>query len=250
VTTKRDHNPSQSVADIYACGRLFSIVTARDIVEAVGIPPLLDPDDHNPEIEASPEDMVSAQLARKLNDAAQWWAWNERQQTAASPAKRAERADQVAAKCAGLLASMRGPDGELLDSLGAGGLWAQAALGGADSGRDAVNSALSAIEELQGWALTMASRDGRHTRHTSDKGRPSDEAFKDLIGTLGGIFLMFWRRVPRLNRDPLNGGAPGGPFFLFVSAVLYEMDDARSDEAIATAIQRNPALKALRAIGE
>jgi hypothetical protein len=246
MTAKRGHNPSQSVDDVYTFGRIFSIETADKIVEAVRLTPLLDPDDCNPEIEASPDDMVSAQLARRLNDASQWWAWNERQQTSASPAKRAERADQIAAKCAGLLASMRGPDGELLDSLGAGGLWAQAALGGAESGRNAVSSALSAIEELQGWALAMAARDGRHIRHTRGPGRPTDEAFNSLIATLGGIFLLFWRRLPRLSRDPLNGGAPGGPFFRFVSAVLYEMDDARSDEVIASAIRHNPTLKALR----
>ena len=249
MTTKRDHNPSQSVSDIYAFGRLFSVDTAREIAAAVGLPPLLDADEHNPEVEASPEDMVFAQLARGLNDAARQWAWDERQQTSASPAAKAERAGQIAAKCSGLLAVLRGPDGELLESLGAGGLWAQAAHGGADNGRDAVAKAVASIEQLQGWAAAMARRDTRAIRDVR-AGRPSDDAFDGLLGALGDIFLSFWRRAPRLTRDAMNGGAPKGEFFRFACAVLYQMDDARSDEAIATAIQRNPALRALRAIGK
>ncbi len=248
MTTARGHVPSKSIADLYALQRTFSVETARQIANRVGLPARLDPDEHNPDIAAAPDDMLFAQLAWRLNSAAGRWAWNERLQTSSNPRMRAELARKVAVRTAAVLTLLRGPNGDLLESLGAGGLWAQAASEGAESGHEAVAESIAALDNLQRWASAMADRDASGIRDESVARRRPDEAFAALIGELGGIFFMFWRHFPGLSRP--DQVSPDGPFFRFVAGVMDELDVRKSDEALATAIARHPILKALRAMGE
>lgn len=242
MTTARNHTPSKTVADLEGLRRAFSIDLAREVVQRVGLPALLDDDLHDPGVVARAEDMIFAQLAYRLNNASFAWGWDSMKQTSASPKMKAELADRIAAKCAGLLTIMRGDDGELLDSLGPGGLWAFAAYEGAESGKDAVSDAMEAVSSLQRWALAMSDREGPNERE--EQNRRPDEAFSSLLGTLGGMFFDFWRRAPGVSRP--DQVRPDGPFFRFVAAVSAHLDLGKSDEALATAIERHEGLGSLR----
>lgn len=251
MTTTRHHQPSKRADEIVAMGDVFSLDLAREIVDHVGTPPSIEEVDFHPEVDAAADQMIYAQLARSLNDAAQWWGFYEYDQTRANAAMRASLARQVTAASDKLLRSMCGPNGDLWDSLGPGALWMQAAKDGSESGRDAVAAALDGVRSIRAWASLMAERESKRLPSpSSSAGRRPDQAFNKFLATLGSIYMTFWGDAPRLSRDSQRGGKPGGPLFRFASAVLYELDDYRSDEAIATAIRQNAALRGLRLMGK
>lgn len=258
MTTARGHNPSKGVREIETLSRVFSVETARDVVAAVGIPPSPPPalappgisedaEDYLPDVEAAPEDMLFAQLAGRLNDAAVQWGWDEHDQTAASSAMRIKLARRISENCRRLLAGMTDDEGNLLYSLGPNGLWALAAFQGGGSGELQVAKAMTAVRDLQRWATGMANRheavEAPREKASSDEGR-ADHAFHKLLAELGRIFVEFWRRAPGVSRP--DQVTPDGPFFRFVASVADELDLRKTNEGLATAISRNPDLRAMR----
>ncbi len=245
MTDRRDHTPAKSIGEIVALGGAFSVDTARAVVDAVGLPIMATA---SYQAEGEPEaDLPFCQLAERLNTATGNWAWNERQQTSASPKMQAALAQSVAGKCGALLATLLDENGELKESLRGGGLWAQAAIEGADSGREAVQDAIGAIASLATWSGAMAARAGLQAGNGAPATRQGDKALQSFIADLGGVFWELWRRVPTVSRVK-DTGKPSGPFFRFVAAVNLHLGLGKSDEAIATAISRNPTLAAMRRV--
>lgn len=243
MAERRDHTPSRTLGGVVGLGEAFAVQTARMIVQAVGLP-IIATDLYSPVV-APDADLPFAQLAQRLNSAAFDWGWSERQQTGASPKMKAALAQSVAAKCAGLLATLVDNDGELKTSLRGGGLWAQAALEGADSGEQAVREAMASINALARWSEAVALRASRAAGNGGPDVRQGDKALQTLISDLGGIYSEFWRRAPGVSRDP-NAGTPTGPFLRFAGAVSNHLGLGKTDEALATLIKRNPAISAMR----
>lgn len=240
----REHTPQLDADGINLIGRLFTIDLAREIAERVGtgLPPVPDPDFLDPALDADPEDMVFAQLAQQLADAAVNWGFAVYEQTGASLDMKVKLARKVKTDCARLLARMTDDDGALLQSLGPGGLWALAALQGG-SGSAQVSRAMTAVRDLERWAGGMVNR-----IEAVEGVRPvpeSETAFNALLGELGRIYEVFWRRAPSYSRPQEE---PGGPFYRFVRAVIEQLDLRKSDEALASAIAKHPQLTEQRRV--
>lgn len=246
MTRARDHTPQITVAEINALGSLFSIDSARQVCDRVGagLPPRLDADEYREDVEAEPEDMVVAQLAVEMNDAAVRYGFDLRDQTSASAAMHVRLARRISERCERLLEDMLDENGNLLPSLGSGGLWALAALQGGN-GAAQVSRAMTGVRDLQRWSTGMANRFEavEAPREEITVGSP-DHAFHNLMNSLGGIFVQFWRRAPGVSRPDQT--TPDGPFFRFVAAVADELKLDKTDEALATAIKRNGDLRAMR----
>lgn len=240
----RDHTPKVDVDGINLVAQLFTPAIAREIAGRVGqgLAPQLDPDHLDPAIEAEPADMVFAQLAGQLAVAAVDWAFAVHEETGASVDMRIKLARRVKQDCARLLDGMTGSDGNLLPSLGMGGLWALAAYQGG-SGSSQVSRAMTAVRDSKRWAGGMVNR--LEAVEAVREPPASEGAFNELLGELGRIYVLFWRRAPGYSRP--KQAEPGGPFYRFVTAVCEQLDLKRSEEALATAITRHPKLKALKA---
>lgn len=248
----RSHTPSKSIEDINSLGGAFSLELAREIIAAVDLPATLDEDDTIPEITNNPsfgpDDQLAAQLARRLNDAAKQWGYEEAKQTGASHKMRAILAERVHREAEQLLSSLCGNDGKVVASLGPGGLWAQAALDGIESGKVAVAEILSGLKDLSRWSGDLAQREIAQARRENPSSI-ADVAFAKFLASLGSIYIRFWGRAPTVSTvEKPSQTEYTGPFFRMVDKVLYELDDSRSPAAIAQAIRRNEGLKRLRSL--
>ena len=239
----RDHTPEIDVDGINLIGHLFTVATAKEIAARVGhgLPPQIDPDGMDPALDADADEMVFAQLAGQLATAAVDWAFAVHRETGATVDMRIKLARRVKQNCAQLLNAMTDSQGNLLPSLGSGGLWALAALQGG-SGSSQVSKAMTSVRDLQRWAGGMVNR--LEAVEATRVDHVSESAFQELLGELGRIYVMFWRRAPGYSRPEQS--RPDGPFFRFVEAVCEQLDLRRSEEALATAITRHPKLRALK----
>lgn len=244
----RHHSPAMSVDELLRIKTAFTVERSSALIELVGLTPSLDPFFFSPDVEMKDGEEQPAQLAHSLNAASFAWGWETREKTSASSKMKGSIAYTVASRSSGLLSALLDSDGCLKESLGSGGLAAQAAIEGAESGHAAVMNAIRAVQDLERWAGRMASRYDPGPSHIDV--RESDRALGQFIARLGGIYVTTWGKSPGVSTSALNRGSPSGPFFRFVKGVFQGVGIERTDSAIRTLIKRNSALKALSARGK
>jgi hypothetical protein len=228
----------RSIQDIVESNWSFDIDQADAIIGEVGLPFCLT-DNEIPEhiAEAQPNRLNAATLAWNLNNAANALRWDERRQSMPKPADVSVSARRIEKLCTQLVAELRGGGDVVRDGLGSGALYAFAAREN-ESGAEAVERVIAGVVDLQRWASGLAMRAGARASATPGK-RTKDEAWHALIERLSGVYFFLWKRRPGLSKDPCSG-APGGPYFRFVSAVVdHLLPGQRTDDAIATAIARH-----------
>ncbi len=244
----RRHSPAISINELLQLRSAFTVEHSIALIKLVGLEPSLDACFFSPDVEMKDGEEQAAQLAHSLNGASFDWGWGTREITSASSKMKSSIAYTVAYRSSALLSALLETDGRLKESLDGGGLAAQAALEGADSGHDAVNNVITAVQDLERWAGRMALRYDPGPSHIDV--RESDEALSQFIARLGGIYEKTWGKAPGVSTSPLNSGSPSGPFFRFVKGVFETIQIRRSDSAIRTLIKRNAVLKALTARGK
>lgn len=186
-------------------------------------------------------------LAARLNDIAATYAVEAYRQSLASDRQVAAAAASIA-RLAGELLIGTGfdPDsftGEIIDELGAGGLWAFAAKDGHTNGAKAVNEALEGVHSLRRWALSLEALAIRRVdANPSAPSRAPDAAFSQLLARLTEVYFEWSGRAPGIGVDGATG-AVGGPLVRFIKGVTDRLADrgllrARKSEAAIAATWR------------
>lgn len=118
----------------------------------------------------------------------------------------------------------------LYPALGSGGLFAAAASDGAESGEDAVMSALRAVADLKRWSDKLAGIARKRSAMKlpgalPKRGKPKNHALDKLLDRLTTIFFTGWDELPTASSSRSTGTADDGE-----SAVALGGLEARSYE--------------------
>lgn len=194
-------------------------------------------------------------LAARLNDIAATYAVEAYRQSLASDRQVAAAAASIA-RLAGeiLIGAGFDPDsftGEIIDELGAGGLWAFAAKDGHENGAVAVRTALESVHSLRRWAAALEARALSLARaDSSTPSRTPDIAFAHLLANLTETYFNWSGRTPGVSVTH-GTGISGGPLVRFIKGVTDHLanlglDVSRTEDAIATAWRRLPDMDKLK----
>lgn len=213
----------RNLADICEAALLFNSEAAAAIIAEVGIPPLLDRDflpDHmkGREGEIATEDA----LAWHLGDLSQRFRWSERAQYLPTKSEIEKATRKIALLCRQLHGVLTDEGGAVRDGIGAGYLFAYAALDGEESGAGKVQGVADDIARLEAWAIQSADRAASQDAGGRGRGRKRDHAFHEMLDQLGGIYFIYWRRRPGRSYNEVTG-EEGGPYFRFAAAVVRKL---------------------------
>jgi len=166
-----------------------------------------------------------------LQEACRAFAFDLWRETQPGIAAREAAALKIATACHSILSITGMASGEIDPSnlaagLGAGGLFASAALRGEPSGKASIMNALRAVETLRTDALKMAEIEAkRRAMKPAKRGRPESASIKRLVAALSHLYFDVWERIPTVSRA--KGGVhsehapnePTGPLALLLEAV-------------------------------
>ena len=214
----------RSIKDYLDANWLFDADAAAEVIAAVGGQPKLDADNIPDHLkDCADTRIVELSLAWHLNELSKHYRFAERRQNLPSPKNVAKRAGRIADLCQLLADEMMDSEGQIIDGIGTGYLFAFAAKDGEESGAAKIRVIGEDILSLKKWAEESAAlATMKDTLKPRRRGAPRDVAFHDFLNRLSGIYYWYWRSRPGRSVDPYTG-IEGGPYFRFARAVVAKV---------------------------